>query len=210
MRPGLICGSLVLVDEAAEDGPTPDPFLEAHISGFWADLRLRPACSGSRGRETAHYVIQIVELFAAVGADGRDSVGRDGRADCMLVPPGSWRFWRGLSGRLARSMRTSRRDLVQARQRTRLDCHPAMCGRADRHAGPVFVRQAAPMTAGRCRVSRRRPGWPSAGFRAPGRSRRWPVSVRWLCTPRSSGPAARCCTGTRRTWPCATRRCSPG
>ena len=24
------------------------------------------------------------------------------------------------------------------------------------------------------------------------------------------GPAARCYTGTRRTWPCATRRCSPG
>jgi hypothetical protein len=57
------------------------------------------------------------------------------------------------------------------------------------------------MTAEPCRVSRRRPGWPGAGFRALGRSRRWSVSVRWLCTPRSSGLAATCCAGTRRTWP---------
>jgi hypothetical protein len=36
------------------------------------------------------------------------------------------------------------------------------------------------------------------------------VSVRWLCTRRSSGPAASMLQGTRRTWPRATRRCSPG
>ena len=48
------------------------------------------------------------------------------------------------------------------------------------------------------------------GFPVPGRSRRWPVSVRWPCMRKSSGPAARCCKGTRRTWPRATRRCSPG
>jgi len=64
--------------------------------------------------------------------------------------------------------------------------------------GRDVVVKARADEGGPCRVLRRRPGWPGAGFRVPGRSRRWSASVRWRCTPRSSGPAVRCCTAARR------------
>lgn len=47
------------------------------------------------------------------------------------------------------------------------------------------------------------------GFRAPGRSRLRSASACWSCTPRSPGSVVNYCAATRRTSPCAMRRCSP-